>query len=413
MHQSIKTRLLTSFSVPTYRWVWASTLFVFITRMTSLLVQGWLILQLTGSPFWVGLAAGMQGVGQFTFSIFSGVLIDRLDKRRVMIWADGAGGMVALTIAVLVLTDQIALWHVLFGSFMQGVYFSFRWPATSTVVYAVVGPQRMLNASASQMLALNVARVLGSAIVGALISAWGVSAGYFFVAVCYISAATLMLAVRGSFISRDALEPFWQATKAGIHYSRTNRPIWYLLGLSAVVEMFGYSHLVLLPIIAHNMLEVGAAGLGFLSAAGGMGALISTVLVGSLGDYRNKGALLVSSTILGGLFLMFFALSPWYMLSLALITVAGGMLMAYDVTLQALLLLLSSDAMRGRVQGLFAFTISANSFGGLILGGVASATGGPIALAMGGGIIIATGLYMLSTLATLRPMGGGAAAAAD
>ncbi len=411
--QSIKTRLLTSFSLPTYRWVWASTLFFFMTRITTILMQGWLVLQLTDSPFWVGLTAVVQGVGQFAFSIFSGVLIDRLDRRRVVIVVDGIGGMVALTIALLALTEQIALWHVIGASFMQGVYLSFRWPATSTIVYAVVGPQRMLNASASQMLGFNIARVLGSTIVGGLIAAWGVSAGYFFAAACSFSAAILMLMVHGSFISRDILEPFWQATQAGINYTRTNKSIWYLLGLSVVVEMFGYSHLFLLPLIARDMLEVGATGLGFLSAAGGIGALLSTVIVGSLGDYQNKGVLLISSTVLGGLFLVFFAFSPWYMLSLALITIVGATLMAYDVTLQTLLLLLSNDAMRGRVQGLFVFTISSNSFGALILGGVASVASTSFALAMGGGIIVAAVLYMLSTLARLKPIGNEAAVTAD
>lgn len=405
------SRLLTSFSIPTYRWVWASTLFVFMNRITSILAQGWLVLQLTDSPFWVGLAAGLQGVGQFAFGIFGGVLIDRLDRRRVMVWADVVGGMVALTVAVLVLTDRIALWHVLVGSFMQGTYFAFRWPATSTIVYTVVGPQRMLNASAAQMLAFNVARVLGSSIVGALIAAWGVSAGYFFTAACSFSAAALMLVVRGSFISEAASEPFWPATRAGIHYARRNKGIWQLLGLCATVEMFGYSHLILLPVIARDMLNVGATGLGFLSSAGGIGALISTVIVGSLGDYRNKGALLVSSTVLSGLFLVLFAFSPWYMLSLALIAIVGGMLMVYDVTLQTLLLLLSSDAMRGRVQGLFAFTVGSNSLGGFILGGVASVASAPFALAMGGGIIVTAVLYGLPALGRLRPMGNGAAAA--
>ncbi len=367
-------------------------------------MQGWLVLQLTDSPFWVGLVAVIQGVGQFAFSVFSGVLIDRLDRRWVVIVADGIGGMVALTIALLTLTERVALWHILVASFMQGVYLSFRWPATSTIVYAVVGPQRMLNASAAQMLGFNIARVLGSAIVGGLIAVWGVSAGYFFAAACSFSAAILMLMVHGSFISRDILESFWQATQAGIHYTRTNKPIWYLLGLSVVVEMFGYSHLFLLPLIAHDMLEVGAIGLGFLSTAGGIGALFSTVIVGSLGDYQDKGLLLVSSTLLGGLFLVFFAFSPWYMLSLALITIVGAMLMAYDVTLQTLLLLLPSDAMRGRVQGLFVFTISSNSLGALVLGGIASVASTSFALVMGGGIIVAVALCMLSTLNHFGPI---------
>ncbi len=91
-------RLLASFAIPKYRWVWASTLFVFGNRVASLLAQGWLVLQLTDSPLAVGLAAGLQGVGQFAGSIFSGVLVDRLDRRHVAILADAVPGMAALSI---------------------------------------------------------------------------------------------------------------------------------------------------------------------------------------------------------------------------------------------------------------------------------------------------------------------------
>ncbi|MFQ5410494.1 MAG: MFS transporter [Anaerolineales bacterium] len=395
--------MLVSFRVPAYRWVWASTFFVFTNRITTILAQGWLVLQLTDSALWVGIAAGVQGAGQFTFSVFSGVLLDRLDRRRVALCADFLAAAVALALAALVVTERVALWHVLVAAFSQGLYFAFRWPATSMIVFAVVGPRHLLNASAAQMLALNVARVFGSAMVGALMAAWGVGAGYAFAATCLLGAGALMFAVRGSFTSNSTQEPFGHALREGVRYARASKPIFHLLVLSATVEMFGYSHLVLLPIIARDVLAVGEVGLGFISAAAGAGALISTLIVGSLGDFRNKGALLVSSTLFGGLFLALFAFSPWYVLSLVLIAIAGGALMTYDVTLQTLLLMLSSDTMRGRVQGLFAFTVGSNSLGGLLLGGLAALAGAPLALAMGGGIIIATTLRMLPTLGRMHP----------
>jgi len=209
-------KLLASFAIPTYRWVWASTLFVFGNRIASLLAQGWLVLQLTDSPLAVELAAGLQGVGQFAGSIFSGVLVDRLDRRHVAILVDAVAGMAALSIVGLVLTEQIALWHILIAAFVQGMVFAFRWPAMSTIVFAIVGSRHMLNTSASQMLALNIARVFGSGIVGTLINAWGVSSGYMFATACSIMAAACMLMTAGLFVSGVAIEPLGQAARAWI-----------------------------------------------------------------------------------------------------------------------------------------------------------------------------------------------------
>ncbi len=206
-----------------------------------------------------------------------------------------------------------------------------------------------------------------------------------------------MLMTAGPFVSGVAIEPLGQAARAGIKYARANKPIWLLLILSVIVEMFGYSHIALLPIFARDVLDVGAVGLGLLGSAGGVGALVGTLIVGSLGDYSRKGPLLVISTLLSGLFLAGFALSQWYLLSLALIALAGAMLMVYDVTLQTLLLVLSDGQMRGRVQGLFAFTIGSNSLGALLLGSIAAVLSAPFALGLAGGILAATALQMRST----------------
>jgi len=171
--------------------------------------------------------------------------------------------------------------------------------------------------------------------------------------------------------------------------------------LSVIVEMFGYSLIALLPIFARGVLDVGAVGLGLLGSAGGVGALVSTLIVGSHSGYSRKGPLMVVSTFLSGLFLAGFALSPWYLLSLALIALAGAMLMTYDVTLQTLLLVLSDGQMRGRVQGLFAFTIGSNFLGALLLGSIAAVLSAPLALGLAGGILTATTLQMRKTLERL------------
>jgi MFS family permease len=161
----------------------------------------------------------------------------------------------------------------------------------------------------------------------------------------------------------------------------------------------------MLPVIARDVLDVGGVGLGFLSAAGGVGALAGAVFLGSLGDFRAKGLILLVFSAAVGVSLILFGLSPWYATSLILAGVIQACLVAYDSTLNVTLQLMSEDAMRGRVLGLVGFIYGFTPVGGFIYGAVASWQGAPAALAMGGGIILAGWISVLvPTGALRRPM---------
>ncbi len=120
--------------------------------------------------FWVGLAAGLQGLGLVGFGMFGGVLVDRLERRRLLMSVQVISGTLALTVGLLVVMDQIALWHILVVAILQGVLQGVQLPAGHALTYQAVGPNRLLNAMAARMLGFNVMRIVGSLIAGALIS---------------------------------------------------------------------------------------------------------------------------------------------------------------------------------------------------------------------------------------------------
>ena len=155
------------------------------------------------------------------------------------------------------------------------------------------------------------------------------------------------------------------------------------------MEAFGFSHLIMMPVMARDVLNVGAVGLGYLSAASGIGSTLSTLVVAGLGDFKSKGALLTGTSLCTGISLVLFAFSWWFPLSMVMVALVGASIMAYDVTMGTMLQLISHDDMRGRVMGVYGLTFGFTPVGGFFAGSVATVSSAPIAVALGG-IIITT-----------------------
>ncbi len=368
-----------------------------------MLAQGWLVLELTDSPFWVGFIAGLQGLGLVSFGVFGGTLVDRLDRRKVLAAVHLSGGTAALVIGLLVLTSNIALWHMVIVALLQGVLMAIQLPASNSLVYQTVGPQRLLNAMAARLLAMNLTRVIGSLIAGALITAYGVGACYVFAAGSTYTGLALVLFIKGEFGAPAGREPFWRAVGEGIRYAWSNSGVRTLLFFSVLMEGLGFSHFVMMPVMARDVLEVGATGLGYLSAASGAGAMLSTIAVAGLGDFRNKSGLLVAMAACSGLILVLFAFSPWFVVSLIAVAAVGASLMAYDVTMGTMLQILATDALRGRVLGLYGLTFGFTPVGGFVAGTIATIASAPVALGLFGVSIVAYVARMARPILRLRP----------
>jgi hypothetical protein len=271
------------------------------------------------------------------------------------------------------------------------------------MTYQLVGRQRLLNAMAARLLGMNVTRVIGSLIAGALISYYGVGSSYLFAGASALVGAGSLWFIKGSFHAISKREPFRQAITQGLRYAWGAVNIRGLLLLSLLMEAFGFSHFVMMPVMARDVLHVGAVGLGYLSAASGIGSILTTIAVASLGDFKSKGPLLIGTAIAAGMSLVLFAFSPWFAVSLVLVALAGGSLMAYDVTMGTMLQLLSDDEMRGRVMGLYGLTFGFTPLGGFLAGSVATALSASIALGAGGIIIIACVAVIARSIARISP----------
>ena len=381
-------RLFAAMANRNYRWYWLCAGFSSMGMTIGMLTQGWLVLEITNSPLWVGLVAGLMGMGHVGFGLIGGVVVDRWDKRKVLIAVQSLSGLVAMAVALLIFTDRLELWHLAVSAVLQGVLMAVRLPSGNSMVYLMVGRKVILNALASQHIALNLSRIVGSVVAGTSIESLGVQYAYLFMAFSAWLGGLMVVMVRGDYRSLGTVEPFWRSAVEGLRYAWSSAPIRSLLLMSVLMEMFGFSFLVMLPVMARDVLGVGATGLGYLSAANAVGATVSTVIVAGLGDFKNKQALLLFTAMGAGLSILLFALSPWFAVSLALSVMVGATLMSYDAAMGTMLQLLTTDAVRGRVLGLYGLTFGFTPLGGFIQGVVASVYSAPLAVGMGGAVIV-------------------------
>jgi len=307
-------------------------------------------------------------------------------------------GVILVVPGLLVLTGQVELWHVLAVALLQGAADAIVAPALNGLIYDAVGPRRLLNAMAAMLAGFHLTWIVGSVVAGTLINATGVGVGYLVAAGAYSASPIVLLQMRGGQTMQYPREHVWRNLVDGLKYAATNRQLRALLLLSVLVETFGFSYIVMLPVVARDILQVGATGLGYLSAAGSVGALAGTLVVGSLGEIKAKWAMLTVASGVAGISLLLFALSPWFASSLALAGAVGMALAVYDATIATLLQLVSADALRGRILGMYGLTWGFTPLGGAIAGAVANVLSAPFAIGVGGMVIVSYAAGVLARM---------------
>ena len=398
-------RLFISLTNRNFRLIWFFYILNYVGMTMEMLAQGWMVLEVTDSAFWVGGVAGLRGAGQVGFGIVAGVIVDRFNRRLILAIAQLTRAAIFLVMAILLLTGSMELWHILVSTVILGMLMATVLPSGEAMIYDTVGPRRLLNAVAITHGAFSIARIPGSILAGFLIDQWGL--GYCFVAMTAVMLLSPLpiLIVKTRFQRPPASGSLWQNAREGLAYASRTKPIRSMLMFSAVVELFGFSYFVMLPVIAREVLEVGATELGYLSAAGSIGGVLATVIMASLSESRSKGFLLAGAGAAAGASLFIFGLSSWYTASLFLSALVGLCLTSYDATMGAMLQLLSIDRMRGRILGLYSLTFGFTPLGGFVSGIIATFTSAAVAVSTGGVVIMAAVSVMLATYKGLRTAG--------
>jgi len=371
-----------------YRLLWSGNMVTQTGRWMQEVATGWLMLELTDSPVWLGLVGFTRGLPMLLLSLPAGVLADRIDRRRLLVTAQVLAAVLATILAVLVATDLVRPWHILVLSFLSGSMMSFIFPTRQALVSTLVPRERMANAVAVNSAGQNSARVFGPSLAGIMISAVGTAICFAFQAVGLIAAAVMSFKLRAP--SRDPQTSGVRASAAnnlveGLRYIAATPRLKGLIGLAAIPTVLAMPFMQMIPVIARDELGSGSAGLGLLMTASGVGALAGSLTVAALSTrLRSFGHLQIVTAALFGIMVTLFAFSPWMPLSLVLIAITSGVSAVYMSLNNTILQMSVSDEFRGRVLSVYLMTWGLMPFGTLPMGALADAYGAPIAVATGG-----------------------------
>jgi len=383
-----------------YRWLWLSTLCFFGGLQMQVVARGWLVYEMTGSPFALGMVSAAFGVPLLLFSLYGGTIADRVPKRNLIMFSQIANGSFTLIIAVLITTGYIELWHLIAAAAASGVTFIFIAPGRMALIPELVAPRELLNAIALSSSGTNLTRVIAPAIAGGLMAIIGIAGVYYLVVFFYIVSITFIsLLPAGEAAIRGVKTSVWAGIAEGVSYLRHSPVMTLLLMMAFVPIVFGMPYQNLMPVFAVDVLDVGETGLGLLMSMTGIGALMGSLGVASLGDFRRKGLLLIALGLAFGIALAVFGISHSYAFSL-FILIAVGLANAGYMTLNNTIIQSSAPhEMRGRVMAIFMVTFALMPLGTLPIGAVAEAVG-PTFAVTGGALIV---LLFILAIAIVRP----------
>jgi MFS family permease len=332
--------------------------------------QGWLVFQLTGSAFWVGLVAALVFFPTFLLVLFGGAIVDRLDRRSILYFTQAAAMLLAFILGLLTITHHIDLLEVNILALCLGIVNALDTPARSAFIPEMISDRANLASAISLNSGMaTAAQAIGPAIAGILIALIGVGSTFFingltFIAVlCALYAMNVQLRV----VEEKVKEHPVAMVKTGLQYLFSNRDLVFLTIVAGVMAIFGRAYSAILPVIAVQVYKGGSETLGYLLSAFGSGAAVGAITLSILAKKISTKVWIIGGNILAGLALIFFAFTsslPWGFLFIFL---AG---LAFVVELSVMITIIQKvvpDAVRGRALSVFYFVY----FGGYSLGSFA------------------------------------------
>jgi MFS family permease len=370
-------------------------------RWMDTVVMGLLVLDLTDSAFQVALLFVFRWVPMLAFALISGMIADRANRWAVMMLARSVAVAATAVILALVLTGAVEPWHVFIASFFLGCLFVAEFPSRRSLIYDLVGSDRIVSAMSLETINTTLGRFAGPFMAGLLIEFTGFKGPYIFLMMVYVIAFVLIavLETRGPVRVKPSYS-FRSTVSRGFKYSLNNSVIRSVLIITLIMNAMAFSVESLFPVVARDHLGVGAGLTGILISAQAIGSLAAATVIASLAVVRYHGRIFCLGLSLQLLSLLFFAVSPWYSLSFLMLLLAGLGAAGYS-TMQSTIILISAEPeMRGTALGMLGQCIGVAAVGGLAVGIVANFFTAQAAIAMS----VSLGLVLLLPAVFFSPL---------
>jgi MFS family permease len=364
--------------------------------------QGWLVLQLTNSPLWLGLLGLSFAIPMVVLPLVGGAVVDRIDRIKLLYFTQTGAMVTALLLAILTWTGTVHISYILIASFIGSSLLAFDNPARQALIPDLVPQRVLMNAISLNSATYTGAALVGPAIAGALLAPLGAGTLFFLNAVSYLAVLVALAFMRdvqarssGNSSQHASLS---KSMLAGLSYAWKNHLIAALLGFSALAALFGRSYQTLLPIFARDIWNGGPAGYGILLSASGGGALVGAFGLASIRNIKRQGTILIASGLIFSLTVILFALSPTFWPGVVLLFLGGIAFTVFGTIIATFIQIAVPNELRGRVMSLYSITlIGFPAFGAMVSGSVAELLGGisgaPRAVLIGG-IVVAVILIL-------------------
>ncbi len=391
-----------------YRLFFGGQLISLVGTWMQSVAQSWLVLQLTGEPWVLGLVAAAQFTPVLILGLFGGLVADAAPKRRTLVATQTGAMLLAFVLWGLSATGVVQVWHVVLLAFGLGFVNAVDMPTRQAFAVEMVGRRDIGNAVALNSAMFNSARIVGPAIGGLAIGAFGVATAFLLNGLSFLAVIAGLLLMRESELHTppriarpSTVSGVVHNLGEGLHYVGRTHTVLLAITVIGLVSTFGMNFSVLTPPLAVDVLHSDAAGYGFLMAAMGVGSLVAALGIAFSGRTGPRvigaGALVlgVSEIVLGG--------SRSFGLSLVAMFVGGLGAIAMSATANTVIQLTVPDQLRGRVMSVYTTVFAGSTpFGGLTMGALASGFGAAFAMAVGGAISVLTGLLGLVWINRIR-----------
>ncbi len=345
---------------------------------------GWLVLELTDSPFYVGLVSTLGSLPILFFTLWGGVLADRVHRRRALILFQALMLGDALVLAILTATHGVTIGWVMVLAVIHGTSAAFEVPIRQAFLVEMVGTEDLMNAIALNSSNFNLTRIVGPAIAGAIVASVGVAPCFFLNAASFLAVIWCLVLIKDGPPAPRAAGSARTGFVEGTRYVREHPVPRALLTLTAVFSIFGFAFVTMLPVFARDVLHAGAAGYGGLMTAVGIGASIGALGMAAIGHRFSRLAIIRAGGLGFALALAATALATRLWVAVVLLALAGGTMILNNVSTNTQLQTTVPDLLRGRIMGFYSLMVLGMApFGSLQAGWISEHLGVPASLALG------------------------------
>lgn len=384
-----------AFANRNYRLYFSGQLISVTGTWLQIVAQGWLVLQLSHSALMVGLVAALANVPSFFFSLFGGVIVDRFPKKHIVIFTQISSMILAFILGILTILNVITIFEIGLLAFSLGVVNAIDYPARQSFVPEFIGKEKLASAIAINSGIYNSARVVGPAIAGILIVLIGTGGAFLLNGLSYIAVIIALFAMKVElYVPKVKLHPLL-AIKEGLSYTFSHSIIRAMLIFVGISSIFAWSYTTVLPVITQYTFHLGATGLGYLYVAGGLGAVIATLLVSAFSKKISPVIFIFGGNTLFAVSIFLFTLTNNFMIALLFLFLAGFGLLSQFATMNTTIQTMTTKELRGRVTSVYALMfIGLAPIGSFEVGFLSDRFGTALALQLGAVIVLLFGAYL-------------------